>query len=74
LLAYDRQPSHIVDVHPRRLGKIIHGAPVVPVTALPELPTEPILVSVAGAGPRQKVRAELTAVGRVEGRDFFCTA
>ena len=35
---------------------------------------EMILVSVAGAGPRGEVRASLKAVGRIEGRDFFCAA
>jgi len=74
LLAHGREPSHIIEVHPRRIGQTIHGAPVVPVSAIDKLPHEMILVSVAGAGPRSQVRASLRDAGRVEGRDFICTA
>ena len=74
LLAHGREPSHIIEVHPRRIGQTIHGAPVIPVSAIDTLPDEVILVSVAGAGPRGEVRASLKAAGRLEGRDFFCAA
>jgi glycosyltransferase involved in cell wall biosynthesis len=74
LAHYGKRPSHVVEVHPRRLGNTIQGAPVVPYTALSALPRRPILVSVAGAGPRSVVRRALTAMGFVETQDFICAA
>jgi len=74
LLAHGKAPSHIIEVHPRRLGQRIHGAPVVGPEAIPSLPRHPILVSVAGSGPRSEIRRALAAMGRREGRDFFCAA
>ena len=74
LLRYDRQVAGIVELHPGRIGERIHGAPVVAPTALGTLRRHPLLVSVAGAGPRTEIRAELAAQGWVEGRDFYCVA
>ena len=37
LLAHDRHPSHIVEVHPGRLGQTIHGAAVIPPEQLRDL-------------------------------------
>ena len=69
-----RHPAHIVELHPGRLGQRIHGAPVVPPDQLPHLPRRPIIASVAGAGPRAKIRAALHTMGFVEERDFVCAA
>lgn len=71
-------PSLIIEVHPRRLGNTIHGAPVVPPDALrdvrgKEMP-DPIVVSVAGSNPRGEIRATLTKMGFQEGFDFVCAA
>ncbi len=74
LLEHGKSPSHIIEVHPRRLGKEIHGAPVVAPAAIPSLPRSPILVSVAGSGPRGEIRQALADLGKKEGTDFFCTA
>jgi glycosyltransferase involved in cell wall biosynthesis len=74
LAALGRHPSHIVEVKPARLGKRIHGAPVIPHGDLPRVAGHPIVVSVARAGPRAEARASLTAMGFVEGRDFVCAA
>ena len=74
LAQHGKAPSHIVEVHPRRLGKTIQGAPVVAPGAIPSLPESPILVSVAGAGPRSEIRASLAAMGLREGQRFFCAA
>jgi hypothetical protein len=67
-------PARIVELHPRRLGETIHGAPVVPPEALPALPRRPIVVSVAGAGPRAEIRAALSAMGFRELEDFVVAA
>jgi glycosyltransferase involved in cell wall biosynthesis len=69
-----KRPSHIVEVHPGRLGNRIHGAPVVPPRELPRLPARPVVVSVAGAGPRAEVRRGLDAMGFTETRDYVCAA
>ena len=74
LLAHDRQPAHIIELHPRRLGNVIHGAPVVPPDELPRLPRLPLLVSVAGAIPRNQIRTALTTLGFHEIQDYLCTA
>jgi glycosyltransferase involved in cell wall biosynthesis len=74
LAALGKHPSHIVEVHPARLGRRIHGAPVIPHEALPGLAGRPIVVSVAREGPRADVRAKLAAMGFVDGRDFVCAA
>ncbi|MFP6663177.1 MAG: glycosyltransferase family 2 protein [Deltaproteobacteria bacterium] len=74
LLPYGRQPSHIIELHPGRLGQKIHGAPVLPPAAVAELHGRPLLASVAGAGPRALVRAALAKAGFQERRDFVCVA
>ncbi len=66
-------PSHIIDMHPRRIGNRIHGAPVVSPSALASLSGR-IVVSVAGEGPRALIRDALHALGRREGVDFICAA
>jgi cellulose synthase/poly-beta-1,6-N-acetylglucosamine synthase-like glycosyltransferase len=74
LLAHGKRPTEIVEVHPGRLGQRIHGARVVPPEALPSLPRRPIIVSVAGAGPRAEIRAALAAMGFEDTVDFVCAA
>ena len=74
LLQYGKRPSHVVEVHPGRLGNVIHGAPVVGYEQLPQLPRCPVIVSVAGEGPRRQIRDALTAKGFREIQDFVCAA
>jgi glycosyltransferase involved in cell wall biosynthesis len=74
LLAHDKRPSHVVELHPGRLGNSIHGAPVVPPQALADLPRRPVVASVAGAEPRRLIRAALDAIGRRELFDYVCAA
>ncbi|MCM2264065.1 MAG: glycosyltransferase [Desulfuromonadales bacterium] len=60
-----------VEVDPRKLGQIIHGAPVVGIDALaPE--DGKVLVTVGAKGAREQVRAFATQAGLVEGKDFVC--
>ena len=49
-------------------------APVVGPAALTALPRRPLVVSVAGAGPRAKIRAALSEMGFEELRDFVVAA
>jgi glycosyltransferase involved in cell wall biosynthesis len=74
LVAEGRAPTHILELHPRRLGQRIHGAPVVRPEVLPALPRRPLLVSVAGAFARSQIRRELRRMGYREEIDFFCAA
>ncbi len=67
-------PSHIVDLHPGRLGNRIHGAPVIAPDELGSISREPLVVSVAGAEPRTRIRDFLSAMGWEELRDFLCAA
>jgi glycosyltransferase involved in cell wall biosynthesis len=77
LLAHDRRPHAIIELHPGRIGQRILGAPVRMPPALPELVRQtrlPIVVSVARPGPRAQVRAALGAFGFVDGIDYVCAA
>lgn len=72
------EPSHIVEVHPRRLGQVIHGAPVIRPEDLPGLVLDAspvrIIASVSGAKPRAQIRAALDGMEYREGRDYVCAA
>jgi glycosyltransferase involved in cell wall biosynthesis len=74
LLAHDRRPAFVVELHPRRLGTTIHGAPVIPPQQVPVTGGLPIVVSVAGADNRAIIRAQLAAMQRQELRDYVVTA
>ncbi len=77
LEALDHRPAAIVEVHPRRLGQTIGGAPVVPPDALSEradLRELPLIAAVSGAAPRTQIRADLEARGYRDGLDFVCAA
>lgn len=74
LAHHGKRPSLIVELHPGRVGKSIHGAPVIYPDELPPHRGRPILVSVAGDEPRRQNRAWLAAMGFVELRDFVCVA
>ena len=74
LAAHGKRAALIVELHPGRIGRQIHGAPVIPPQELPGNRGLPIVVSVAGAVPRRENRACLTAMDFVELRDFVCVA
>ena len=74
LLAHGKRPSHVVEVHPGRLGNSIHGAPVISVEELRAHPRRPLVAAVAGERPRREIRDMLSAIGLHETRDFVCAA
>lgn len=74
LAAHGCHPTHIVELHPGRLGQRIHGAPVVAPEALAQLPRRPLVASVAGAAARGRIRGALAAMGFREMSDFICAA
>jgi hypothetical protein len=60
-----------VEVDPRKLGQVIHGAPVVGIDRL--LPGDGLtLVTVGAKGARAEVREAAVRRGLVEGVDFLC--
>jgi GT2 family glycosyltransferase len=74
LAAHGKRPSHVVEVHPGRLGNRIDGAPVVAPEELARLPRGRLIASVAGAEPRRAIREFLDALGWTELRDFVVAA
>jgi hypothetical protein len=74
LAARGKHPSLIVEVKPSRIGKAIHGAPVIRPEALSGAPRWPIVVSVAHGGPRAEIRSILGGMGFVERTDYVCAA
>ena len=60
-----------VEVDPRKLGQIIHGAPVVGIDALKRGDGR-TLITVGAKGAREQVRAFAARAGLVEGDDFVC--
>jgi len=71
---HGKHMAGLIEVHAGRIGQTIHGAPVVGPGDIERLPRYPLIVSVAGLEPRTLIRERLSAIGRVEGRDFFCAA
>ena len=57
LRGLDRHPDAIVELHPRRIGQRIQGAPVIAPTELGAPGVLPLVVSVAGAAARTLMRA-----------------
>lgn len=74
LSPFGKNPSHIVEVKPGRLGQRIHGGLVIPPHHVQPLRGRPLVVSVARDGPRTEIRAALASMGFVEGPDFVCAA
>ena len=69
-----RHPDAIVELHPRRIGQRIQGAPVIAPSELGDPGKLPLIVSVAGAEARTLIRAELAKRGFREGIDYVCAA
>ncbi len=75
LAAEGRQPAAIVEIHPRRIGRRIGGAPVVRPEAIPALRRGlPLVAAVSGAFARAEIRASCRRLGLREDLDFWCAA
>jgi glycosyltransferase involved in cell wall biosynthesis len=74
LEARGKRAAYIVEVHPRRLGQTIHGAPVVRPEAIPSLPKLPLVSAVAGVVARAEIRAFCARLGLRESLDFVAAA
>jgi hypothetical protein len=72
LLALGIPVRGFFDVHPRRLGEVIHGAEVAGLDDFGRRWRDAVLLSAVGlAGVREEIR-ELAAAGYLEGRDLWC--
>lgn len=74
LEAHGKRVAAIVELHPGRLGNRIREAPVIAPERLREWREHPLLVSVAGAEARGRIRATLRAQGFTETRDYVVAA
>ena len=74
LLAAGTPLAAFVEVDPRKLGKRIHGAPVVPVEQAAEFRGALALCAVSGPEGRARVRELAAGLGLVEGKDFVAVA
>jgi glycosyltransferase involved in cell wall biosynthesis len=62
-----------VDVDPRKIGRSLHGAPVIPTGQL-QAQRGRILVAIGVRGARQQFRAVAVSLALKEGMDFVCVA
>jgi glycosyltransferase involved in cell wall biosynthesis len=74
LLAAGTPVAAFVEVDPRKLGKRIHGAPVVAVEGATDFPGSLPLGAVSGPEGRARVRELAVGLGLVEGHDFVAVA
>ena len=74
LLATGTPVAAFVEVDPRKIGKRIHGAPVVPVECAGDFPGTLALGAVSGPEGRERLRGLATDLGLSEGKDFVATA
>jgi len=63
-----------VDVDPAKIGRELHGAPVVAAADVAHLHGHPLLAAVGAAGAREQIRAALDADGLREGADYWVVA
>ncbi|MGC4067488.1 MAG: glycosyltransferase [Polyangiaceae bacterium] len=76
LAKFGKVPSAILERHPRRIGQTILGVKVMaPEDAMNGMTRETkIVVSVAGAKPREEVRRVARELGLEEGKQYLCAA
>jgi hypothetical protein len=63
-----------VDLDRRKIGQVIHGAPVIAPDALGGIGDVYVVAAVGQAGAREEIRASLAAMGKVEVRDWCAVA
>jgi glycosyltransferase involved in cell wall biosynthesis len=74
LLAADGvRVSHWLDIDPRKIGRILHDAPVLHSSEL-ELGDRKMIVAIGLRGARAEFRGVASGRGWVEGEDFVCVA
>ncbi|MDH5676871.1 MAG: glycosyltransferase [Myxococcales bacterium] len=66
--------ERFIDIDPRKIGRQARGRAIVGVEALGAPGAATVVVAVGARGARDLVRAELSARGHREGRDFLCAS
>jgi len=69
-----KKAAGFIDVDPRKIGRDLHGRPVVSSEHLPAMYQAVIVSYVATRGAGDNIRASLLAAGRIEGVDFWICA
>jgi glycosyltransferase involved in cell wall biosynthesis len=67
-------PGAVVDIHPRKVGRTIHGVPVIPPDALPPPGQALTVIAVGAPGARDEIRAWLNPRGYIETTDYLFLA
>lgn len=70
----EHRPQAVVDVNPRKIGRAIHGVPVIDAEALPSPGETLTLVAVGAPGARADIRNWFNPRGYVEGEDYLFVA
>ncbi len=68
------RPEAVVEVNPRKIGKVIHGVPVIAVEELPRPGEGFTVVAVGAPGAREDIRGWFDAGGYAEMRDYLFLA
>jgi hypothetical protein len=67
-----------IDIDPKKIGRSMHGLPILPPEELPGIwrsHANPVVLAAVGArGARQLIRARLNQSGLEEGRDWWGVA
>ncbi|RIK93908.1 MAG: glycosyl transferase family 2, partial [Proteobacteria bacterium] len=74
LEAEGKRAAAIVEIHPRRVGQTIAGAPVVRPESIPSLPRLPLVASVSGPAARAEIRRFCARLGWRDGVDYWVAA
>lgn len=69
-----KKASGFIDIDPRKIGRSIHGQPVVSPDQLPPTQQSLIVSYVGTRGARELIRQQLVQAGRLEGLDFWIAA
>jgi glycosyltransferase involved in cell wall biosynthesis len=74
LVARGHELAGFVDVDPRKIGCVVHGAPVVSVEAAVRFAGALHLAAVGQPGARERIRSAAAALGLADGRDLVAVA
>lgn len=70
----DARPVAVVDINPRKIGRMIHGTKVIAPEELPEAGKAFIVIAVGAPGARDEIRQWLGEHGHKELRDYLFLA
>lgn len=69
-----RGPEVVVDINPRKIGRVIHGARVIAPDGIPPAGERFIVIAVGAPGARTEIREWLTPRGHREGEHYLFVA